>query len=284
GYRPGGSPRWRTGLRATLLGNPWGESRREMQVSARSGSGAAIGTGWDNPGMTLTRVTTVDYHTGGEPFRIVTSPVATPGATVADRRRRALASDDTQRLPRFLCLEPRGHADMYGCFLTPPDDDFADFGVLFWHKDGFSTACGHGTIALATWAVDSGRIEARPDGETDVVIDVPSGRVTARVTCADGRVAEVAFTNVPGWTAATNAPIDVGAQRVNADIAYGGAFYAMLPASAVGLRVAPADYAALIDAGRAIKHAADATALAVHPDDDRLSGVYGTILYEPEPA
>ena len=49
---------------------------------------------------------------------------------------------------RLLCHEPRGHADMYGCFLVPPDDDGADLGVLFWHKDGYSTACGHGTIAL----------------------------------------------------------------------------------------------------------------------------------------
>ena len=60
------------------------------------------------------------------------------------------------RVRRLLCHEPRGHADMYGCFLVPPDDDGADLGVLFWHKDGYSTACGHGTIALGAWAVESG--------------------------------------------------------------------------------------------------------------------------------
>ncbi len=59
---------------------------------------------------------------------------------------------------RLLCHEPRGHADMYGGFLVPPDDDGADLGVLFWHKDGYSTACGHGTIALGAWAVESGRV------------------------------------------------------------------------------------------------------------------------------
>jgi hypothetical protein len=84
-----------------------------------------------------------------------------------DRGRRGAACT------RLLCQEPRGHADMYGGFLVPPDDDGADLGVLFWHKDGFSTACGHGTIALGAWAVESGRVAAAPDGVTDVVVDVP---------------------------------------------------------------------------------------------------------------
>ncbi len=70
------------------------------------------------------------------------------GATVAERRARAIEDPAVQALRAVLCSEPRGHADMYGGFLVPPDDDGAHLGVLFWHKDGFSTACGHGTIAL----------------------------------------------------------------------------------------------------------------------------------------
>ena len=72
---------------------------------------------------------------------------------------------------------------MYGGFVVPPDDDGADFGVLFWHKDGYSTACGHGTIALGVWAVRDRPGAADPDGDTDVVIDVPSGAGRARVHC-----------------------------------------------------------------------------------------------------
>jgi len=110
-------------------------------------------------------VDTVDYHTGGEPFRIVAeSPVPIPGNSVADRRARAIADPAVDGLRQLLCFEPRGHADMYGGFITPPDDAGADFGVLFWHKDGFSTACGHGTIALGVWAVDSGRVVPDPGG------------------------------------------------------------------------------------------------------------------------
>ena len=99
--------------------------------------------------------------------------------TVAARRALAQHSTELESVRQLLCREPRGHADMYGCFVVPPDDDGADFGVLFWHNHGYSTACGHGTMALGVWAVDSGRVAADPDGDTDVRIDVPSGRVVA---------------------------------------------------------------------------------------------------------
>ena len=77
-----------------------------------------------------------------------------------DRREFAASNENVDAIRRLLCHEPRGHADMYGCFVVPADDPGADFGVLFWHKDGYSTACGHGTIALGAWAVESGLVEA----------------------------------------------------------------------------------------------------------------------------
>ena len=81
--------------------------------------------------------TCVDYHTAGEPFRIVTSAIpALTGDTVAQRRISAQHHVGLDAIRRLLCHEPRGHADMYGCFLVQPDDAEADLGVLFWHKDG----------------------------------------------------------------------------------------------------------------------------------------------------
>ena len=177
---------------------------------------------------------------------------------------------------RLLCHEPRGHADMYGCFLVEPDDAGADLGVLFWHKDGYSTACGHGTIALGAWAVESGVVAAPRDGEVDVTIDVPSGRVVARVRVRDGVVDAVAFRNVPSFVVAR----DVPAAGVTVDVAYGGAIYAAVAAERFGLRVVPDDLPALIAAGRAVKRALDGSDVARHPEDERLSGIYGTILYE----
>jgi proline racemase len=199
-------------------------------------------------------ISSVDYHTAGEPFRIATGgvpPIA--GATVRERRETAAASEEVDRVRRLLCHEPRGHADMYGCFLVPPDDDGADLGVLFWHKDGYSTACGHGTIALGVWAVETGLVAG-----SEVTIDVPSGRVVARVNGAAGVVESVVFVNVPSYVVS----------RGEIDVAYGGALYASVPAAQFGLRVVPDDLPALIAAGRAVK------ADLGNPD------LYGTILWE----
>ena len=226
-------------------------------------------------------VSTSDYHTAGEPFRIVPDPpVALPGECVADRRAQALNSPAARDLRQLLCFEPRGHADMYGGFLVPADDGDAHLGVLFWHKDGFSTACGHGTIALGVWAVDTGRVPAPDDGSVDVVIDVPSGRVTARVHRTGGRTVAVDFVNVPGYVLAHEVPLATSRGHVAVTVAYGGAIYASIDATTAGLSVDPSHYQELIALGREVKQALNATEHAAHPTDPRLSGVYGTILYE----
>jgi len=169
---------------------------------------------------------------------------------------------------------------MYGGFLVPPDDDGAHLGVLFWHKDGFSTACGHGTIALGVWAVDTGVVQAPGDGTVDVRIDVPSGRVTARVHRAGGRTVAVDFVNVPSYVIARDIVVGTSRGEVAVTVSYGGAIYASVDATSVGLAVDPSHYRDLLTLGREVKWALDDTAHAVHPSDPRLSGVYGTILHE----
>jgi proline racemase len=222
-------------------------------------------------------IAATDYHTAGEPFRIVEAGVVDiRGETVAARREYAVRSEEVDRVRRLLCHEPRGHADMYGGFLVPPDDGGADLGVLFWHKDGYSTACGHGTIALGAWAVDTGRVTAPADGEMDVTIDVPSGRVVARVRRRAGAVESVAFRNVPSFVVARG----VQAGEVEVDVAFGGAIYAFVPAERLGLRVDPGDLTGLIAAGRRVKRALEGSEVSRHPGDHRLSGIYGTVIYE----
>jgi proline racemase/trans-L-3-hydroxyproline dehydratase len=229
-------------------------------------------------------ITTVDYHTAGEPFRIVTGggpDIA--GATVLDRREAALAGP-ADAVRALLCNEPRGHADMYGCFLVPPDDRGAVLGTLFWHKDGFSTACGHGTIALGAYAVDEGLVAAPDDGEVDVVIDAPSGRVTARVERAGGRTRSVAFRNVPAFVIARDMAVPTSRGGIPVDLSYGGAVYASAQAGDLGLAVTPAHLSDLIAVGREIRDAVNAAGAAAHPTDRRLDGCYGTIWYEELPS
>ncbi|HEY6567318.1 MAG TPA: proline racemase family protein [Actinomycetota bacterium] len=227
------------------------------------------------------RVATVDYHTAGEPFRIVLEGApAIEGATVLERREVASRTASIDAYRELLVREPRGHADMYGCFVVPPDDDGAHFGALFWHKDGYSTACGHGTIALGAWAVESGRVPSRPTGTSDVQIDVPSGRVTARVTTEDGVVTRVAFENVGAYVIGRGVTVETARGSLVVDIGYGGAIYASLPAASVGMSVTPGHLDQLTTLGREIKWALNDTRWAAHPSDPRLSGIYGVIWYD----
>ena len=217
------------------------------------------------------RVESVDYHTGGEPFRIVTGGVEPlRGATILDKRRDALERVDHVR--RLLVYEPRGHADMYGCHVVEPDDDGADLGVVFFHNAGYSTACGHGTIALVTWALDEGVVERR-EGENRVVVDVPSGRLETWARVEEGRVRSVRFRNVPAYVWAEG--LEAAGRRV--DVAFGGAFYA-----SVEERVEPRELPRLIELGREIKRALEAEHEIVHPVEPELRDVYGVIFWQDE--
>jgi len=212
-------------------------------------------------------IETVDYHTGGEPFRIVTGGVdPLPGARILDKRRHAL--DRLDHVRRLLVFEPRGHADMYGCFVTEPEDEGADLGVVFFHNEGYSTACGHGTIALVTWAIESGRVSG-----PEVVVDAPSGRLPTIARVEDGRVVSVRFRNVPSFVHACG--LEAGGRAV--DVAFGGAFYASLPE-----RVEPAELPRLIELGRVIKADLERDHEVVHPHEPELRDVYGVIFWQDE--
>ena len=221
-------------------------------------------------------VTTTDYHTGGEPFRIVTGGVPPlEGARILDKRRYAL--DHLDHVRRMLVYEPRGHADMYGCFVTEPEDDGGDLGVVFFHNEGYSTACGHGTIALVTWALESGRVS--PTAKR-VVVDAPSGRLTTVATMDRDRVASVRFTNVPSFVWRTGVDVETSGGTIRCDVSFGGAFYASVAAADVGLNVSKEDLPRLIELGRAIKRGIESDHDVAHPDEPELNGVYGVIFFE----
>ncbi|MEU3483009.1 proline racemase family protein [Streptomyces sp. NPDC033754] len=238
-------------------------------------------------------VRTTDYHAAGEPFRIVDRDLPPiPGDTVAERRATVIGAGGTATDPRpgplddvrrLLVQEPRGHAGMYGGFVVPADDDGAHFGVLFWHKDGYSTACGHGTMALGAWAVDTGRVQAPDDGDAAVRIDVPSGRVTATVHRAGGRTTGVTFRNVPTRVTARKVPVTTSFGAVEVDLAHSGACYASVAAGDLGLDTGKAALPALVRAGQEIRAALAEHPATRHAADPRLSGVYGVILYEDLP-
>ena len=223
-------------------------------------------------------VSAVDYHTAGEPFRIVTGGIPPlPGLTILEKRRYALEHLDHVR--ELLVNEPRGHADMYGGFPTEPEDAGADLGVVFFHNAGYSTACGHGTIALVTWAIDTGMVRL-PRERPCVVVDVPSGRIETTVEMAEGRVTGVRFRNVPSFVLEERVAVESRSGRLEAAIAFGGAFYAIVDSLALAIPVQPAHLDRFIALGREVKAALESSREVVHPLQPELRGIYGVIFTE----
>jgi trans-L-3-hydroxyproline dehydratase len=228
-------------------------------------------------------VRTLDAHAAGEPLRLIVDGFPrVEGGTMLEKREFVRAHHD--HLRRAIMLEPRGHADMYGALLTEPVTAGADAGVLFMHNEGYSTMCGHGVIAVVTLAIERGLLTLR-EGQTEIVLDSPAGRVRATFgRRADGRVTHVAFVNVPSFVLHAGVPVRARERQLRADVAFGGAFYAIVDSEAAGLPLRPRALPEIRRAGMEIKEQIEAALRIEHPVEPGLTGIYGTIFTGPADA
>lgn len=233
------------------------------------------------------KIRTIDAHVGGGPLRLVVDGFPAPrGKTMLDKRE--WASRHADHLRRALVFEPRGHADMCGAVLTEPASPGAHAGVLFFHNGGYGSMSGHGVIAVTTIVIEHGLVMPGGDGTT-IVFDTPAGTVRAVATVADPprpegerrtRVERVTFSNVPAFVLHAGVPIQLGARHLRADLAFGGAFYAIVDAEAAGLAIDMAHVPELRRAGLAIKEAVERTVVIAHPMHG-TSALDGTIFTGP---
>jgi proline racemase len=236
----------------------------------------------------MIRVKTIDAHAAGEPLRLIVDGFPSPvGKTMLEKREWVRAHAD--HLRRALMLEPRGHADMYGAILTEPVSPGSHAGVLFMHNEGYSTMCGHGVIAVTTIALERRLLMPGGDGNT-VVYDAPAGTIRARARFRAGgaggageagRVNSVSFVNVPSFVLHGGLEVKLGSRQIRADVAFGGAFYAIVDSEAVGLPIDVPHLPQLRRAGMEIKHAIEAAQTIAHPLEPGLKGIYGTIFTGP---
>lgn len=224
------------------------------------------------------KIETIDMHTGGEPLRVILSGLPElRGNSVLEYRRYMKENHDELRTA--LMFEPRGHADMYGCILVPPNDEGADFGILFLHNEGYSTMCGHATIAITKLAVELGWVE-KIEPITKVVIDAPCGRLESFARVKNSEVESVYFHCVPSFVVGLDYEVEVeGLGKIKYDLAYGGAFYAYVDADKYGIEMTEKNYRQLIEKGMAIKQAViQSNNQIIHPFEPEMSELYGTIF------
>lgn len=242
--------------------------------------------------VVIHRIRTIDAHAAGEPLRLVIDGLPAPeGRTMLEKR--AWAQKRLDHLRKGLILEPRGHTDMYGALLTEPVSPGANAGILFMHNEGWSTMCGHGIIAVTTMAIERALIwPGRGAGDSshqptsvDIRYDTPAGPVDARAHLSHHgesvRVESVSFRNVPSFVFEPSLMVTVGPRRIPVDVAFGGAFYAIVDAEAAGLPVDGAHLPELRKLGMTIAREVEKLRRVVHPDDAGLEGIYGTIFTAP---
>lgn len=225
-------------------------------------------------------ISTVDLHVSGEPLRIITGGLPEiKGSTQLEKR--AYCMEHLDHIRKILMYEPRGHHGMYGCIITPPSSENADFGVLFMHNEGWSTMCGHGIIAVVTMVIETGQYEV-DDGEREFIIDSPAGLVKATAKCKGNRVENVYFENVPSFVLKENFPVQIDGYEFEVDIAFGGAFYAILDISKINLKVSPENILEIQDWGKKIKEYIEGKIKVQHPLENDLEDIYG-VIFSDEP-
>ena len=235
-------------------------------------------------------IRTIDAHAGGGAVRLVIDGFPSPrGRTMNEKR--AWLGRKAEPLRRMLMLEPRGHADMCGAVLTEPVAPGSHAGVLFFHNAGYSSMSGHGVIAVTTIALERGLIMPGGDGAT-LVLDTPAGTIRAMARWAGragaaggaggaGRVDGVTFVNVPSFVLHAGLPVAVGPRKFRADVAYSGAFYAIVDSETVGLPIDGAHLPELRRAGVAIVRAIEEIHTVAHPLDPEIHHLDGTIFTAP---
>lgn len=221
----------------------------------------------------------VDVHAEGELTRVVVGGLPpAPVATMAQRRLELMADDS---LRRSLLGEPHGHLCLHAVVVYPPSAPDADVGIVIMESTDYPAMSGSNAICAATVLLETGMAKMR-EPATELTLETPAGLVPVLATCADGRCERVQIENVPAFVVGLDIPVEVeGVGRVAVDVAFGGAFFAIVEASVLGVEVVPEHADALADAGRRVTEAVAAQVPVVHPERDDLHTVTFTTITGP---
>ena len=224
-------------------------------------------------------ITVVGCHAGGEIGNVVVGGVlAPPGGTVFERMT-ALREDD--RLRRLLLREPRGSVAAHANLIVPSLRPECAAGFIIMEPTEYPPMSGSNTICVTTVLLETGMVEMR-EPETTLRLETPGGVVEVTATCRDGRCESVELTNVPCFADRLDVAVEVdGIGTVIVDVAYGGMWYAIANAQALGFALEPSEARELSRVGELIRVAAREQLPVVHPENPEIAGVSIVEIAEP---
>ena len=227
---------------------------------------------------------TIDAHVAGQGIRLVIDGLPTPsGSTMLGKQ--AWMAEHADGLRASLLREPRGHDGMTGACFTVPVSAEAHAGVLFMHGDGYAGLCGHGLIGAVTIGIEKGLLFDRAADaarERTVRMDTVCGVLSARARLSpDGRVQAVAVMLPPALVVAAGYALQVGGRVLRVDIAWCGAFYAIIDAESAGLVLDASGLPELRRTGLRIAEALSNSAVLRHPEEGASAGLDAVVFTGP---
>jgi trans-L-3-hydroxyproline dehydratase len=216
-------------------------------------------------------ITVVGCHAGGEIGNVVVGGVLPPRGETVFEQMQALREDDSLR--RLLLREPRGSVACHANLVVPATRPECDAGFIIMEPTEYPAMSGSNTICTVTVLLETGMIPMQ-EPETVVRLEAPGGVVEARASCRDGRCESVELTNVPSFAEQLDAPLEVeGLGTLSVDVAYGGMWYAIADAGALGFALEPGEARELSFVGERIRSAARDQLECVHPENPEIAGV-----------
>ena len=217
-------------------------------------------------------ITVIGCHVGGEDNHVIVGGVLPPpGATMFDKKRYLETQADELR--RWLLLEPRGKPALCVNLVTPPTRHDCDAGLIIMESTDYPAMSGSNTICTVTVLLETGMLPMQ-EPVTRITLDTPAGPVPVEARCKNGKVERVQFTNVPCFVTHLGAKLDVeGLGQIPVDVAYGGAFFAIVDAPSLGFSVEPKEARELVAVGNRIVAAAKQQLVVRHPENPDIQGV-----------
>ncbi len=208
---------------------------------------------------------TIETHTCGQPTRTIIGGLPyIPGGTIDSKM--LYMRDHMDWIRTSLMFEPRGSSIMSGVVLVEPTHPEADFGVIFIETGGYLPMCGHDTIGVSTALVETGMVNVE-EPITRITLDTPAGLTRVKVNVKDGVAKSVTFRNIPWFVMALDVEVDIPKfGRVRMDVSYGRNVYAILPADALGIIIAPESAAEIIAKGKVVRDAVNKQVKIQHPE------------------
>jgi proline racemase len=165
--------------------------------------------------------------------------------------------------------------------IVPSQRDDCAAGYIIMEPTEYPAMSGSNTMCVATVLLETGMVELN-EPETTLRLEAPAGVVEIRAACRDGRVESIELINVPAIVEHLDARLEVeGVGTLTVDVAYGGMWYAIADASALGFAIEPHEARDLSTVGEAIRRAAREQLRCVHPENPEIAGVSIVQIAEP---